>query len=380
MKRHVVLMRSLALPLLLVAQARAGAQQPTSDSTQSLLTALAGIHLSGYVETSYSVSTHPSDSLIAGRLYDRFNDQFMLNALKISLDKPVDSTKLDAGFHTDILLGQNATPIQSAGLKLGPQGDLTQLYVVLNVPTSNGQGVQFKFGKMVSLLGVETLDAVNNPVWSLGYQAALLENATSTGLDVNHRFNRHVEAEVRLVNGEDKVRATAGHRSVAAQVRVTPDTAYYIALLGYVGPQEPSSWADRYGFQGIVRRTVTKTLTAWMQGDYGRESANYALPDSTRDATWWGLGGWLSYDLAPKATVGMRADYVNDAQGARTSGTLGFPANVGQRVGSGTVTLTIRSWPSVALRPELRYDRSSLAAFGGHNDQLVAAVSVNYTY
>ncbi|CAN5227608.1 hypothetical protein BH09GEM1_BH09GEM1_45420 [soil metagenome] len=380
MIRHIVLRRSLALSLLLVAQGPVGAQQPVADSAHSLLTALAGIHLSGYVETSYSISTHPADSAIVGRLYDRFNDQFMLNALKLSLDKSVDSTKLDAGFHTDILFGQNATPIRSAGLALGAQGDLTQLYVLLNVPTANGHGVQFKVGKMVSLLGVETLDPPNNPVWSLGYQAVLLENATSTGLDVNYRFNQHVEAEVRLVNGEDKVRATAGHRSVAAQWRITPDSASYIALLGYVGPQEPRSWADRYGFQGIVRRTLTTMLTAWIQGDYGRESANYALPDSTRDATWWALGGWLSYDLRPKATVGMRADYLNDAQGSRTSGTFGFPANVGQRVGSGTVTLTIRSWPNVALRPELRYDRSNLAAFGGHNDQMTVSMSVNYLY
>lgn len=380
MIRRIVLAQSLVLLLPLVAPAHVGAQQPAADSAHSLLTALADIHLSGYIETSYSVSTHPSGSVIVGRLYDRFNDQFMLNALKISLDKPFDSTKLDAGFHADILFGQNATPIQSAGLKLGAQGDLTQLYVLLNVPTANGHGVQIKFGKMVSLLGVETLDPVHNPVWSLGYQAAFVENATSTGLDVNYRFNQHVEAEVRLVNGEDKVSVTTGHRSVAAQLRITPDSASYIAVLGYAGPQEPRSSADRYGVQGIVRRTLTKMLTAWMQSDYGRESANYALPDSTRDATWWALGGWLSYGLAPKATLAFRADYLNDAQGARTSGVLGFPANLGQKVGSGTVTLTIQSWPNVALRPELRYDRSSLAAFGGHNNQLTSALSVNYLY
>lgn len=380
MRRRAALSQALGFILALASSPRIAAQGSAADSANSLLTALRDIRLSGYVETSYSVSTHPSGSVVVGRLYDRLNDQFMLNALKLSLDKSLNKSSFDAGFHTDILFGQNATPIQSAGLKLGAQGDLTQLYVLMNVPTANGHGVQFKLGKMVSLLGVETLDPVHNPVWPLGYQAAFVENATSTGVDVNYRFNQRVEAEVRLVNGEDKVSVISGHRSVAAQLRITPDSASYIAVLGYVGPQEPNSLADRYGFQSILKRMLTKKFTAWMQGDYGRETANYALPDSTRNATWWALGGWLSYDFAPKATVGIRADYLNDAQGARTSSTFGFPANLGQRVGSGTATLTIRTWRNVALRPEVRYDRSSLMAFGGHNDQLTAALSVNYLY
>lgn len=383
MPHRTTLARVLTIALVspLLASARIAAQQSPADTTNSLLTALAQIRLSGYVETSYSVSTRPSRSVIVGRLFDRLNDQFMLNALKISLDKPYASSRLDAGFHTDILFGQNATPIQSTGLRLGDQGDLTQLYVVLNVPTPNGHGVQFRVGKMVSLLGVETLDPVRNPVWSMGYQAAFVENATSTGLDVNYRINRHVEVEARFVNGADRVSTTNSHKSVAAQLRMTPDAASYIAVLGYVGPQEANSSARRYGTQGIVSYAFTKKLTTWIQGDYGREQANDALPNPTRDAIWWAVGGWLTYDVASEVGLALRGDYLRDEQGARTSGVFGFPPNVGQKVGSATATLNVRSWPNVLIRPEVRYDRSSLAtAFGGHDNQFTFALSVNYVY
>ena len=75
---------------------------------------------------------------------------------------------------------------------------------------------------------------------------------------------------------------------------------------------------------------------------------------------------------------------MNDEDGARTSlspvGPSGFPANTGQKFGSGTATLNIRAWPSAVVRPEVRYDRSTLAAFDGKKDQVTLALGVAYLY
>ena len=130
---------------------------------------------------------------------------------------------------------------------------------------------------------------------------------------------------------------------------------------------------------GLLWRKLSKTAV-WVQGDYGREQANAALPDPTQDAKWWALGAWLTYD--PSSTVGLalRGDYVDDQNGARTSGFLGFVANTGQQFGSATATLNIRSWPNALLRPEVRYDRSTLGAFNGKKDQVTVALAVAYLY
>lgn len=336
-----------------------------------------GITLSGLVEASFTHSSAPAAGTIAGRLFDRNHDQFMLNQLELSLDRAFDPTKRSAGFHMDLLLGQNASQFQAAGLNLGDQGDLPQAYVILNLPTANGAGVQIKAGKMISLPGVEAVYDVNNPNVSLGFQATYVEMATGTGFDVEHRFNRHLDAEVRVLNGWDVVQDNNRHVSVGARAGITVDAATSANLVAWTGPEEAGNDSSmRYGVDAVVNRRVGPRATAWVQADYGREDANPALPDPTRNAQWWGIGAWVKYDVLPSADLAVRADYLDDEGGARTSGVLGLPANLGQRLGSGTITLNIHAWSGAMVRPEVRYDRSSLAAFGGKRGQWTGGLSV----
>ena len=64
----------------------------------------------------------------------------------------------------------------------------------------------------------------------------------------------------------------------------------------------------------------------------------------------------------------------------RSNGVFGFLPNIGQKLGTGTATLNIRAWPSAVVRPEVRYDRSTLAAFAGKKDQVTLALGVAYLY
>jgi hypothetical protein len=92
------------------------------------------------------------------------------------------------------------------------------------------------------------------------------------------------------------------------------------------------------------------------------------------------VGAWVSVDVHPALGVAVRGDYVNDRQGARTNGVLGFPENGGQRLGSGTLTMNVRTWEGVLVRPELRYDRSSLASFAGGRQRVSVALSAAVAY
>ena len=71
---------------------------------------------------------------------------------------------------------------------------------------------------------------------------------------------------------------------------------------------------------------------------------------------------------------------MRDRDGARTSGVLGFPVNGGQTLSSLTATVNIKSWDHALLRPEVRFDHSSLAVFGGHAQQLSFALGLSYIY
>ena len=341
--------------------------------------------LSGYVEASYAYSTEavPRNTIL-GRLYDRYSNAFTLNALKLTADRPFDAKKVDAGVHADVLLGQNAEVLHSSGsgasgFNVGTDGEITQLYVTLNLPTANGNGIQFKAGKFVTMMGLEVIEDVVNPNWSEGNQFIYVENFTATGLELDYKFSSSADIELRIDNGWDRVVVTNGNKDFMGRLGLTSaNTA--LGIVGYVGAQEPNSNASRYGIDVLLNQKMGSKASVWIQGDWGKEKANAALPDPTQDATWWAVGGWLAVDLSPKVNFAGRADYLNDAQTARTSGAFGLLSTAAHKLWSLTGTLNVKSWPNALVRPEVRYDHSSFQVFNGKDGQVSFALSVAYLY
>src|SRR6059036_924370 len=371
----------LLAPAPLAAQAATPASPDTAATKADPAPLPAGFKLTGFAEGSYAYSGRSvGDTAIVGRLYDRLQNRFMLNALAVVLDKPYDPTKFSAGFHSELLLGQDATLIRSNGFDLGAQADVPHLYVTLNIPTASGNGLQIKAGRMVTLMGVEVIETIANPNWSEANQFIYVENFTGLGVSVETKFSQYVDAQFRVINGWDQVSDNNTHKSLMGRVGIYPDALSSISIVGYWGPEEPdNNTANRYGINAVVWRKVGKT-NVWVQGDYGTEQANAALPDPTQDAKWWALGGWITYDFSSAVGLTLRGDYVNDENGARTNGAFGFLPNTGQKFGSGTATLNIRAWPSAVVRPEVRYDRSTLRTFAGEKDQVTFALAVAYLY
>ena len=341
--------------------------------------------LSGYVEASYAYSTEAvPPNTILGRLYDRYSNAFTLNALKLTADRPFDAKKVDAGVHADVLLGQNAEVLHSSGsgasgFNVGTDGEITQLYVTLNLPTANGNGIQFKAGKFVTMMGLEVIEDVVNPNWSEGNQFIYVENFTATGLELDYKFSSSADIELRIDNGWDRVVVTNGNKDFMGRLGLTSaNTA--LGIVGYVGAQEPNSNASRYGIDVLLNQKMGSKASVWIQGDWGKEKANAALPDPTQDATWWAVGGWLAVDLSPKVNFAGRADYLNDAQTARTSGAFGLLSTDAHKLWSLTGTLNVKSWPNALVRPEVRYDHSSFQVFNGKDGQVSFALSVAYLY
>lgn len=367
--RPLTLAGSLVVPGLLAAQGTAPAPP--------------ALKISGFADVSYAYSGYSSgDTVIVGRLYDRLQNRFTLNAFGVVLDKPYDPGKRSAGFHAEVLLGQNASVIKSGGgaLDLGTQGDIPHLYATLNLPTANGSGVQFKAGRIPTLLGLEVIETAGNPNWSEGNQFVYVENFTAVGVSVETKLNRYLDVQLRVINGWDQVSDNNKRKSLMGRVGLSPDALTSIGLVGFWGPEETGNdTANRYGLEALVWRKLG-TVQVWVQGDYGREQANAALPVPSQDAKWWALGGWVTYDVSTSIGLALRGDYVNDQNGARTSGSFGFPANAGHKFGSATATLNIRAWPNAIVRPEARYDRSTLAAFDGNRDQVSVALGVAYLY
>ena len=168
------------------------------------------VNLSGYVSGSYiyDFSKPPrggTSPTVAGRLYDSNNNTFTPDKFKLVLEKPVDlnPTNWNAGFRVDLIAGKDAEVIHSTGLFGGEIFDLEQAYVKFNVPIGNGLTVLF--GKHVTMLGVEVVEEVNNPNWSIGNQFMFVENTTQTGLQLAYKWNDKLDTEFCVINGWDQV-------------------------------------------------------------------------------------------------------------------------------------------------------------------------------
>jgi hypothetical protein len=373
-------LRWLAAAASLIAPLAVNAQQSDTTKKADSTAALPPITVTGSVTTSFTWSNHPlGDSITVGRLYDRAYNEFSLNVLNLTVERVAPTDRVAAGFHGEAWLGQNAEFVKSVGLNLGPDADVWQAYGVLNLPVgAPGQYLQLKAGKMATLLGVEVGEDVLNPNMGVGYQDVFLEPFTETGVELDAKLSSRWDAELRVANGWDQVTDVNKSKSITARLGLTPDDKTLIALTGFFGPeQSQNNSSERTGINFVASRKLGSAATTLLQLDYGQEARAAADGD---DAQWCGAGLWFTYDIATGTTLALRGDYLNDQDGVRTSGVLGFPANSGLKVGSVTTTVNVKHWDHALLRPELRYDHASLAVFDSHESQFSVGMGLSYIY
>jgi hypothetical protein len=361
---------SLAIPAVLAGQ------QPAAGNTAP---AIPPVTISGYVTTSFTSSTRSQNDTIVGRLYNRRQNEFMLNVANLTLERLPATDQWQAGFHVDAWFGQNAAVVKSSGLSLGEEADIWQAYTAFNIPLSGaGRYVQIKAGKMATLMGVEGGKDILNPNLDNASQDIFLEPFTETGVEFDAKLGPRWDAELRVTNGWDQVTDVNHSKSVMARLGLTPDDKTMVALLGFVCREQASNSQNaRLGADVILSRTLTPATTTLVQFDYGQEDGAAAAGGQ---AKWYAAGVWVTHDVAPTATLALRGDYVNDRDGARTSGVLGFPANTGQTFESLTATLNIKRWDHALIRPEIRYDHSSLPVFDANQSQLSFSVGLSYVF
>jgi len=357
------------------------AQRPDSASAadSAARAAVHPVNVTGYVTTSYTYSTNANRDTIVGRLYARRQSEFMLNVANVTLERVAATDRMSAGFHFEGWFGQNAAVVKSTGLDLGANADIWQGFVVLNLPLSGaGRYLQLKAGKMATLLGVEVGEDVLNPNLGIGSQDTFLEPFTETGVELDAKLSSHADVELRVSNGWDQVTDVNTGKTVMLRLGLTPDDQTLIAFTGYVGPEQSNNTRNqRLGVNALISRKTTPASNVSVQLDYGQEDG---AGSAGGQAKWYAAGVWVTYDVDPAATLALRADYMNDRDGARTSGVLGFPANAGQQLGSVTATLNVKSWDHALVRPEIRYDHSSLSVFNASGAQLSFGVGFSYLY
>jgi len=326
------------------------------------------LRASGFVEGGYAVASRALDGRVTGNLYLPRNDEFAFHAAALKLERPAPAGAPGSGFVVQAMAGGHAEVIRAAGLDLGPHADLVQAYAVMNLPAAS---LQVSAGKMATMLGNEVIESVANPNLSVGNQYVFVENFTDTGVDVAWSGPSGWSIRARAANGWDVVADNNRSKTVFGRLGWS-DGARGVALFGYTGRELPDSVDGNRSGVELLANAPLGAASLTLQLDAGREEAF--------DAPWRAAGLWVRLPLSPDLDLACRADVLDDTDGARTSGALGYPSHGGQTLVSGTATLVVRAIPGALLRPELRYDRSSLPVFDGQRDQWTFAIGAAATF
>ena len=352
----------------------AAAEEPKKVTALNLGEAMVNFlnetELSGFLSTSYLYNFSESEDAV-GRAFDVKHNEFAINKFKLAFDNTVEAsdTAWDAGYRADVILGQDATIIKSAGLDLGDDADLEQAFVRINVPVGNG--IEVSAGTMVTLLGVEVIEETVNPNWSEGLQFLFVENFTTTGVQLAYKFTDSVDAQFRVFNGWDVTEDNNNALSYMGRVGAALSDSTSLALLGYFGPEQAENNSDyRSGGEIILNQKFCEKFNTYLQLDYGHEDGI--------DADWYGAGLWAIYTATDTWGIAARADLVDDDDGARTSGLLGFPelTEGGQTLYSFTLTLNLTPVEKLQIRPEVRFDFSDEDTYFDDDNQITGGVNI----
>jgi len=337
-------------------------------------TAQKGITLSGYVDTSYTEQFGGRGTGFGGdqsqlHEFDRNNNNFNVNAVKIALEKALpDKNEWAAGFRIDAIMGSDAkylgdsafggshssTSTSSVSTTTSYPIALEQALVKFRIPVGNGLDIYA--GKFVTFLGYEVIESPANLNFSRGLLFTNAIPLTHTGVYADYKFNDTVEAKFGVVDGiNNSVSAPTpgnptdaqndypfGGKAITGQINITAPgknanicQSFYYAPSGdpgVVGGIDNGPVAV-YDIWGNWNPTFVKdsALTLGFNIDFGYDGAdgypaseqytNGSNPVSYapgflghyQDAseTWWGGALYASYKLNKTVTLSARGEYLH---------------------------------------------------------------------
>jgi hypothetical protein len=387
-------------------------------------TAQKGVKLSGYIDSGYSYNFTGSgnQSQVNGRFGSDTAQRgdFNLYAAKIAIEKALTSeNKAQAGFRTDIMLGEDASYFlnRTAGATRNTNNNsnslfLEQAYVEIRAPVGNGW--DFKVGKFVSILGYEVMERPANMNTTFG----LLFNVMPlyyTGVLSSYKFDDYLDGKLGVVNGSNSDNNTTTNPNGS-------DGVALLAALNVTAPGGNANWSNNFQYSTgndnntsvSTRDTSINTSSAaattenvsaytviyntW--GNWAPKFANDKLllafnallantsgtagnltnangsSSATINSTWYGAGAYAKYQFNDWFSLCSRGEYLGSNnsyafgnQGSAT--TLGLDGHVtGNNLWEYTLTAGFNVIDNLLIRAEYRLDwgSNSNASSTGNSD------------
>ncbi|MBW8072324.1 MAG: outer membrane beta-barrel protein [Ferrovum sp.] len=359
----------------------------------------ANIEVKGYLDMGYMAHSQTPDPSV--QVFDTTKNSFALNQAAVTISKlPTEGigglVNLTAGSNAGVICsygacsGNNLNPNNTTAGS-GGYFDLTQAFMqyAKNAWTVMG-------GKYTTLAGVEYIDsgADTNITRSILFGKIPF---THTGLRAINNVTEATTLTMGVNNGWDQVTGMTASKTVEMAVNeaFTKDTSLLFDI--YTGDETVLAPATAgvnasnmftantftaYGganaragnrtlLDMVFTTNLTQSLTFILNADHASQQNEIIGLNQVGTETYWGVAGYLNYQINEQYRVSFRAEEVRDNSGAALAtgiDTGGYGVLVGPNtVREATLTLGYAPVKAFELRGEIREDRADKGLFAESN-------------
>ncbi len=405
------------------------------DVNESALLKDNGITVGGWANAGITYNpSNPSNGINGPVTFGDLSGTPQLNQLNLTIQRAVatEGTEWSFGGRFDAMFGTDAIFTQAYGvptydvnsglaknrgnwdlslLNMNTYGiALPQAYMETYVPVGNGLDV--KIGHFYTPLGYETVPANENFFYTHAYTMQYGEPFTHTGALGTYTLNSNWSALGGVTTGsatggwDGGYNQQLGNWSGIAGTTWTSDdkgsSANITATYGATSEQSSNPFAM---YSIVVKHNITDKTHLVLQHDHGYANGVITPYGSNQNAEWYGINSHLTYDLKDDLTIGMRAEWFDDANGFRVwspgrvaaatyvNASGGASSYAGSTYTSNAAAVNYyqltfgANWKPVAwlnLRPNVRYDflsgAGSYSPFGGKQDQVLFSTDFNVNF
>jgi hypothetical protein len=361
-----------------------------------LQTALSNTTISGYVDVQANFNTGNQESRSAWNYAGYYyyinqdnRDQFQLNAVTISLDKPLDESRWASGYHIDLNAGTAA--IQGISLGENYNGSpsslinpnnvaIRQAYVALRTPVGNG--IDWKVGVMDGITGYEGNTGYANPNVTRSF-AYSINPASYMGLLGTYKVSDLISVTAGLVNRGTSLSDynqsgwNLSSKDYVASVSLTaPNDWGFLkgSTLNVQTIQGFDNWAVNNYSVNATLNTPVAGLRVGLAWD-ALQSLNYSADGNV-------YGVYATYQASDKLSFALRAEYI-DSTDTFFSVPNSDGASIYQKGQEITATVAYNLWANVVTRAEFRWDhqeRGEAFSTAGEDAESQYSFLVNVIY
>ena len=359
-----------------------GQNAQAEEAGNAVMTAMSKTTLSGFVDTSLSISEKGANQALHGRVPYQSGEKMNginLDVIQLSLASPLDESDWAAGYAVDLLFGPDAS---AYSVSTGAEADdvaVRQAYVNTRVPVGNG--LDLKMGVFDAIIGYEGFSNRDNPNYSRN-MAYNLQPFNHTGVIGGYQVNDLVSAQFGVANTGGNILMDRADDSsdISYMGSIAVEAPESMGALAgatvYVGYMEFGGGGDEQ--QNLyVGSTIPTPIDGLALGAAWDNVQNIAGNGGDANV----LAGYISYQATDKMSLNGRVEYLDGDEGVLFDATSNGVA-VDSEMLSLTGTVQYDLWENVLTRAGVRWDsqEDGEGLYGGDDDIITFTLNAIYNF